>query len=221
MSYCNERAFQCEFDQTKCSSGDFKTFGHAKYGLCHTFNHGFNQSALKTSHIGAEYGFKLLLYINQVCHRNFMSPKLYVSKTLRHQNFASPTSMLFQDEYIGLTTPSAGVRVSIHEPGTTSFPEEQGQDHRSGPNPLILGRLVRRFLIKDLMPELEHQQLLRLEPMKFNEQNFHITTKTVAKWLTIKKLMINYGIIMECKYRTRSYYLGSFLIIAFEMYSLI
>ena len=44
----------------------FQTFGHAKYGLCHTFNHGFNQSVLQTSHIGAEYGFKLLLYINQV-----------------------------------------------------------------------------------------------------------------------------------------------------------
>ena len=58
--------FQCEFDQTKCGASDFKTFGHAKYGLCHTFNHGFNQSALTTSHIGAEYGFKLLLYINQV-----------------------------------------------------------------------------------------------------------------------------------------------------------
>ena len=120
-----------------------------------------------------------------------------------------------------MTTPSAGVRVSIHEPGTTSFPEEQGQESSYQSRPLTPGRPVCTSLIKDLMPELEHQQLLQFGRMKFSEQNFHITTKTVAKWLTIKKLMINYGIIMECKYRTRSYYLGPFLEIAFEVYSLI
>ena len=35
---------------------------------------------------------------------------------------------IIQDEYIGVTTPAAGIRVAIHEPGATSFPGEQGTE---------------------------------------------------------------------------------------------
>ena len=39
---------------------------------------------------------------------------------------------MLQDEYIGLASSAAGVRVSIHEPKTTIFPEEQGFDAAVG-----------------------------------------------------------------------------------------
>ena len=37
-----------------------------------------------------------------------------------------------KDEYLGVATSAAGVRVAIHEPGTTIFPEEQGFDAAVG-----------------------------------------------------------------------------------------
>ena len=42
------------------------------------------------------------------------------------------STLLLQDEYIGLASSAAGVRVSIHEPKTTIFPEEQGFDAAVG-----------------------------------------------------------------------------------------
>jgi len=91
----------CDFDQVSCAKSDFHTFAHDVYGICHTFNHGLNTTAKTTSHIGAEYGLKLVLFVDQ-------------------------------DEYVGASSSSAGVRIAIHEPNTIPFPEEHGFDAAAG-----------------------------------------------------------------------------------------
>ena len=58
----------CDFDHSACSKSDFKSFAHDVYGICHTFNHGLEPQIKPktTSHIGAEYGLKLVLFVDQV-----------------------------------------------------------------------------------------------------------------------------------------------------------
>lgn len=64
----DELVVLCDFDHNACTKSDFYTFAHDVYGICHTFNHGLNPEIKPktTSHIGAEYGLKLVLFIDQV-----------------------------------------------------------------------------------------------------------------------------------------------------------
>ncbi|XP_077862884.1 uncharacterized protein LOC144345072, partial [Saccoglossus kowalevskii] len=103
---------QCSFDEKKCTHRDFHTFQHDTYGNCFTFNHGYNRTIIRDS---KRPGPKQGLKIT-----------LYVE----------------QNEYIILYGQEAGVRVLVHPPHITPFPEDDGITVKPGVKTSIAIRQV-------------------------------------------------------------------------------
>ena len=103
----DEFIISCNFDQNeKCSYRDFQQFQHRRYGNCYTFNTGAIQGQSQTR------------------------------QTSRFGSEYGLTLVLFihQDEYVGLFTQEAGVRVAIHNPENVPFPESHGFNAGPGTN---------------------------------------------------------------------------------------
>ena len=88
-----ETILLCEFDQEKCSAANFKVFQNARYGNCFTFNHGT---------------------MGDVVRQTEFTGARFGLKLVLNVNTA---------EYVGILSPSEGIRVSIHNPYEVSFPE--------------------------------------------------------------------------------------------------
>ena len=94
---------QCVFDQQQiCSHEDFFQFQHKKYGNCYTFNHGQRGDQIRYT---SRFGSQYGLKL---------------------------TLFIEQDEYIGLFSQEAGVRIAIHKPYAVPFPEDHGFDAQPG-----------------------------------------------------------------------------------------
>ncbi|XP_071496689.1 uncharacterized protein [Diadema antillarum] len=87
---------QCTFDKRSCNYTDFRMWQNKAYGNCFTFNHGDDNSTMRTtSKSGSTYGLHMTLFIEQ-------------------------------PEYVGLFSQETGVRVTIHHPSVTPYPEDVG-----------------------------------------------------------------------------------------------
>ncbi|XP_070561544.1 uncharacterized protein [Ptychodera flava] len=93
---------QCTYDQRECSVKDFLQFQNDVYGNCYTFNHGRNGSPLRKA---SNTGSEFGLKL---------------------------TLFTEQAEYIGIFGQETGVRVVIHDPHSTPFPEDEGIDAKTG-----------------------------------------------------------------------------------------
>ena len=103
----DEFIISCSFDQNeKCTYTDFQQFQHKKYGNCYTFNTGGVQGQVDVRDT-SRFGSEYGLALTLFIH---------------------------QDEYVGLFTQEAGVRVAIHRPDSVPFPEAHGYNAGPGTN---------------------------------------------------------------------------------------
>ncbi|KAJ8029489.1 Amiloride-sensitive sodium channel subunit alpha [Holothuria leucospilota] len=107
---------QCSFDKKNCNYSDFLMFQNHLYGNCFTFNHAANMTVPRET-----------------------------GKT-GAQNGLHLTLFVEQPEYIGLLTQETGVRVSINDPYSIAFPEDDGFTVPTGVSSSIGIRQVRSLL---------------------------------------------------------------------------
>ncbi|ESO09372.1 hypothetical protein HELRODRAFT_168352 [Helobdella robusta] len=92
----NDLFWECEFAGVECSEEDFVHFSNYLFGNCFTFNSARNNGSSITSRLSG--------------------PKYGLSITFNVE----------EDEYIGETSESAGLRVVVHDPRKMPFPEDEG-----------------------------------------------------------------------------------------------